>query len=149
MIFTTFVWLWHPACAFDIHACDFHTFACDIHANTCDFDKPVLNYFITQALAGGSLKKISLSCVSNQHFARHCYHTILRVGSTRIREDSTSMRAGSTRMRAQNLYFNMIDIFSSYTSTGTRIVLSFLFFFCWFSTLRGTLTVPYCVSIQH
>jgi hypothetical protein len=33
--------------------------------------------------------------------------TILRVGSTRICEDSTRMRSGSIRMRIQNLYFNI------------------------------------------
>jgi hypothetical protein len=133
MIFTAFVCLWHPACAFDMHACDFHTFACDIHANTCDFDKPVLNYFITQAPACCSLKKLSLSCVSNQHSVRHCYHTILRVGSTRIRVDSTSMRSGSTRMRVHNLYLNMIDIFSSY-NLDLQVPGSCLAF-CFFSLL--------------
>jgi hypothetical protein len=38
------------------------------------------------------------ACVSNQHSAKHCNRTILRVGATCIREDSTSMRAVSTRM---------------------------------------------------
>jgi hypothetical protein len=47
----------------------------------------------------------------NQHSARHCNRIILRVGSTRIYEDSTRMSAGSTRMRVQNLDFNMIDSF--------------------------------------
>jgi hypothetical protein len=34
-----------------------------------------------------------------------CNRTILRVSSTRIREDATLMHAGSTRMSVQNLYF--------------------------------------------
>jgi hypothetical protein len=32
--------------------------------------------------------------------------------ATRIRKDSTRMRAGSTRMSVQNLYLNMIEIWS-------------------------------------
>jgi hypothetical protein len=49
-------------------------------------------------------------------FSKHVLHqnieitrTILRVGSTRICEDST----GSTRMRVQNQYINMMDILFS------------------------------------
>jgi hypothetical protein len=40
-----------------------------------------------------------------------CNRTLLRVGSTRICENSTRMRSGSIRMRVQNQYFNIWDIF--------------------------------------
>jgi hypothetical protein len=36
--------------------------------------------------------------------------TILRVGSTRIYEDSKRLFLGSIRMRVQNLYLNLWDI---------------------------------------
>jgi hypothetical protein len=52
----------------------------------------VLKYFIT---------KYAVTCLPNQHSAWHCNRTILRVGSTRICEDSTRISAGSTRMRVQ------------------------------------------------
>jgi hypothetical protein len=43
---------------------------------------------------------LRVKCVSNQHTARYCNRTILRVDLTHIREDSTCIRAGSTRVRA-------------------------------------------------
>jgi hypothetical protein len=81
----------------------------------------VLNYFITthkpklQAHAFGCLKELSPACVLNQDSTINSrlnspYHTVCRF--IRLHEHSTRMRAGSTRMRVQNLYFNMINIFS-------------------------------------
>jgi hypothetical protein len=45
------------------------------------------------------IKKLSPTCMSNQYSARHCNRTILRVNSTRKREDLARMRVNSTRMR--------------------------------------------------
>jgi hypothetical protein len=70
--------------------------------NTCAFE--TLQYIHKPKLRAFK----NLSPVSNQHSARHCNRTILRVDSTRI-------LVGSTRMRVQNLYFYYnIDIFSSF-----------------------------------
>jgi hypothetical protein len=116
VILTPACYLNNHAYDFHTHACDFHTHACDLNTHACDFDTlcvKLLYYNIYINLSCRPFEKLSPACVSNQHTARHCNRIILRVELTCKRDNSTCMRADSTRMRVQNLYFNMIDIFSS------------------------------------
>jgi hypothetical protein len=99
------VWFWHSASYFNNHACDMKTHA-------WDFDTLRIKLLYYNILR--PFEKLTPACVSDQHTARHYNRTILYVDSTRIREDSIYMRAGLTHMRVQNLYFNKIDIFSSW-----------------------------------
>jgi hypothetical protein len=78
---------------FITHACDFHTYGYDIHTHAYELTRYVLVYFITiytYTLATGTC--LRLACVSNQYSERHCNRTRLRVGTTRIREDSRGIR---------------------------------------------------------